>query len=97
MLDPITSLPLHPIRGILKLVPELHSDLVVREGEQFFTQEVIFLLAPFLLKELEDGRMADGEVVAVTPDAVGGVGLDNALRVTVLETLCQDLLQNGWR
>lgn len=36
MLDPIASLPFHFIHGILILIPELHGDSVVLEGEELF-------------------------------------------------------------
>ena len=42
----ITALPLHLIVRVLILIPELHGDLVVLEGEQLFAELVILLLLP---------------------------------------------------
>lgn len=52
ILEPITALPLHSVVGILKLVPELHCDLVVGEREEFLAQTVALLLLPFFGQEL---------------------------------------------
>ena len=46
VLQTITPLPLHPIVLILVLIPELHRNLVVGKGEQFFAQTIRLLLLP---------------------------------------------------
>ena len=67
---PITALPLHPIMRILVLIPELHGDLVIGEGEELFAQLVVVLFAPLPDQEVDDLFAAVDEPVAVAPDAV---------------------------
>lgn len=74
VLKPIAALPLHPIVGILVLVPELDGNFVVRESEKFLAQAVGFFFFPLRGKEGDYGVCALEEVGAVAPDGVGGVG-----------------------
>lgn len=60
--------------GIVPLVPELHGDLIIAEGEQLLAQPVSMLALPFLRQERGDGVPALEERGAVAPDAVGRVG-----------------------
>lgn len=73
ILQAIAPLPLHPVVSILILVPELHGDLVVREGEELLAQTVVLLLVPLGGQELDDLFAAFQEDVAVAPDRVLGV------------------------
>ena len=41
VLEAITTLPLHSVISVLVLIPELDSDLVVRESEQFLAQAAL--------------------------------------------------------
>lgn len=89
ILKTIASLPLHPVTAILVLVPELHGDLVVGESEQLLAQSIGLLLVPLLGQEVDDGFSTGEEAVAVAPDAVGGVGFGDGLRVSVASGLVQ--------
>jgi len=82
ILQPIASLPLHSIVRILILVPKLHGDLVVGEGEDLFAELVGLLLLPLGGQEGVDGGGALGEDAAVAPDGVGCVALDDFVRRT---------------
>lgn len=92
VLEPVAPLPLHPVVGVLVLVPELHRDLVAAflKAEQFFPQAVVVLLAPFLGQEVDDGRGAGEEAVAVAPDAVFRVRFGDEFGVT------GEVLDFGW-
>jgi hypothetical protein len=57
----------------LVLVPELHGNAVVAEGEQFLSQSVGLFFLPFLDQELFDLVGALEELVPVPPDCVWGV------------------------
>lgn len=81
VLKPVASLPLHSIRAILILIPELHGNLVVRESEELFAQAVGLLLRPLGCQEVLDSGGSLQEVGAVAPDAVGGVGFGYGLGV----------------
>lgn len=81
VLKPVASLPLHSIRAILILIPELHGNLVVRESEELFAQAVGLLLHPLGCQEVLDSGGSLQEVGAVAPDAVGGVGFGYGLGV----------------
>jgi hypothetical protein len=83
VLKPIAPLPLHSIRAILVLVPELHRDLVVGESEELFAQAVGLFFRPLGCQEVFDGGGALQEVGAVAPDAVGGVGFGYSFGVSL--------------
>lgn len=68
--QPVATLPLHSIVGILIFIPELHCDFVVLEREELLTQLVAVLLAPLPGQEFLDRFGSGKELVAVTPDAV---------------------------
>lgn len=72
VLEPVGPPPL--ARGVVPLVPELHRDLVVGEGEQLLAQAVALLALPLLRQEGLDGVPARQEGGAVAPDRVRGVG-----------------------
>ena len=74
---------------ILKFVPELHSDLVLRKGEQLLAQTVVLFLLPLLGEELLDSLSPNNEGRSVSPDAVGRVGLRDHLRVSTVVSLAQ--------
>jgi len=59
----------------------LHRDLVGGEGEELLPQPVVELAAPLGGEEGDDGGVAAEEGAAVTPDGVGGVGLDAGVGV----------------
>lgn len=81
MFDPITPLPLHRIKSILVLIPELHRNLVALKSEEFFAEDVVFLFRPFLRKKLGYGLVAIEKVGAITPDRCWGVGSGDLLGV----------------
>lgn len=83
ILEPIAALPLHPIMGILILVPELNGDLIISKREELFTQLVVVLFVPLPGQKFDDLLRAGEEVVAVAPDAVGGVGFGDGYWVAV--------------
>lgn len=56
ILEAIATLPLHGVIRVLVLVPELHGDFAVREGEQLFPQLIAVLSIP-LLKAVNCKRM----------------------------------------
>ena len=92
ILKTITSLPLHAVVGIPILVPELHGNLVVREREQFLTQPIILLFFPFGSQQGDNFIMATDELVAVTPDTVGCIGLGDFFWISGMEvrnSLCE--------
>lgn len=60
-------------RLIVPLVPKLHGDLVVGEGEQLLAQAISLLLVPLLGEEFPNGIATDEKLVAVAPDRVGRV------------------------
>lgn len=68
ILQPIAPLPLHPIFGVLILIPELDGDFVSGEGEQFFSETIRLLTLPFGSKERYDGFSAGEEGGAVAPN-----------------------------
>jgi len=70
ILKTVGSLPLQPVTRILVLVPKLHSDLVVSEGEQFFSQDIVMFFLPFLREEFYDCIGALQESVPVSPYTV---------------------------
>lgn len=75
MLNPVTSLPLHPVFPIPKLVPELHRNAIIAVvGKKFLPETVGVFARPFLGEEVPDSLCAGEEAVAVTPDGVSGVG-----------------------
>lgn len=74
ILEPITALPAHTVMCILVLIPELHSNLVVRKRKQLLAQAVVLLFPPLLGQEFDYGVCAGQEAVAVAPDGVGCVG-----------------------
>lgn len=82
ILQAIAALPLHPVMRVLILVPELHRNFVLREGEQLLAEGVVLFLVPFPGQEFDDVGSPGQEFVAVAPDAVWGVGLRNDLRVS---------------
>lgn len=84
ILKTITSNPLARL-GVLELIPELNSNLVVTKGEQFFAETVFLLYRPFTSQKLEDSFSTAEEVVSVTPDAIRSVGLWNVIRARPLE------------
>ena len=47
VLEAIAPLPAHPIISILILVPELDSDAIIGEGEEFFAKSIAVLTVPF--------------------------------------------------
>ena len=72
--ETITSHPLACL-GVLKLVPELHGDLVIAEGKQFFAETVLLFYRPFLGQELDNIFSPAEEVVSVAPDAIRCISL----------------------
>jgi hypothetical protein len=81
VLQPVGPPPLPGL--VVPLVPELHGDLVAREGEQLLAQPVPVLHGPLLGQEVRDGVAAHEELVPVTPDAVLRVGQLDLVRVSV--------------
>jgi hypothetical protein len=71
VLEPVGPPPLPLV--VAPLVPELHGDLVVREGEQLLPEAVAVLALPFRREELDDLFAPAQEGGAVAPDAVGRV------------------------
>lgn len=55
--------------------------MVVSEGEKFFTQEVVLLLGPFRLEELDDGKMPGEEAGPVPPDGILGIRCYDLVRI----------------
>jgi hypothetical protein len=72
--EAITSRPLARL-GVLKLIPELHGNLVIAKSEQFFAEAVFFLYRPFASQEVDDSFSPAEKVVSVTPDATRSIGL----------------------
>jgi hypothetical protein len=77
--ETITSHPLACL-GVLEFVPELHGNLVVAKGEQFFAETVFLFGRPFTSQELDNGFSAAEEVISVAPDAIRGICLQEVIR-----------------
>lgn len=58
---------------ILILVPELDSDLVVRETKKLFSKLIVMLLLPLLGEELNNLIGSLDEVITISPGGVGCV------------------------
>jgi hypothetical protein len=98
VLKPVASLPLHSIRAILILIPELHGNLVVRESEELFAQAVGLLFRPLGCQEVLDSCGSLQEVGAVAPDAVGGVGFGYGLGVSWSQDMMLGVsFESGWK
>lgn len=82
MLNAIAPLPFHVIHGILVLVPELHGDLIVLKGKEFFAKEVAFFSGPFLLEKLDNGGVPGEETVTVAPDGVVSICGDDSVWIS---------------
>lgn len=81
VLQPIAPLPLHPVVRVLVLVPELHGDAVVAEGEELLAQLIVALFLPLGREESDDGVRPAEKRRAVAPYGVGGVCFGDILGV----------------
>jgi hypothetical protein len=72
--ESITSRPLARL-GVFKLIPELHSNLVISKGKQFFAEAVFLFYRPFASQEVDDSFSPAEKVVSVTPDAIRSICL----------------------
>lgn len=63
-----------PALGVVPLVPELHGDAVVAEGEELLAQPVRALALPLARQERRDRLPPLQELVPVAPDRVRRVG-----------------------
>jgi len=79
----IASLPLHTILRILVLIPELNSDLVLRERKELLTQTVVLLSGPLLGQEVYDLLCPTEKRGAVPPDGVFGVRFGDIFRLPI--------------
>ena len=87
--ETITSRPLASL-GVLELVPELHSNLVITKGEQLLAKAIFLLYRPFASQELDNGFSSAEEVVSVTPDTIWSIGLEDLIRARLSERkLCR--------
>jgi len=77
--ETITSHPLARL-GVFELIPELHGDLVIAKGKQFFAETVFLFYRPFLGQELDNIFGPAEEVVSVAPDAIRCVSLEDQVR-----------------
>lgn len=84
VLQSVAPLPLHPVLGILELVPELHGDAIVVEGKKLLAQTVVTLALPLGCEESNDGLGAGEERSAITPDAGRSIALSDSWRVPLI-------------
>lgn len=75
ILQPIASLPLHPIMLISVLVPKLHSDLIICERKQLLAKLIITFLLPFLCEELNNLVGSLDKLVTISPNAIRRIDL----------------------
>src|ERR1019366_8814078 len=59
---------------IVALVLESHADAIAPEAPQALAQGIVLLAGPLGGEELDDGRPAGEERVAIAPDRIGRIG-----------------------
>lgn len=88
VLEAIAPLPAHSIFRILKLVPELHGNAIIGEGEDLLAEPVALFPIPLLSQEVDDGFRSGEKRGAIAPDAVCRVGLRDSGGISVSPDQC---------